>query len=262
MSTRSYIGMKKGNNIKYIYCHSDGYLSYVGVLLYLFYKSPERVKSLLDLGDLSSIGYNIGLPKRFKNWQEAQTYYCYMQKHIKTTFCLFYGRDREESGCKMKTTKFKDFCKATEVSMRYYFDLNDNKWYTTFYNKNSEINIFCLDNIFNDSSEYSNFIEKTNYYEDYQTIKNVITDLELDMTLKGNRTIIGQYNEWLKTANPNIGERFEFGYASRNGNRFYALLSTKDNNGEKRGKRKVEIYSSCIGDLIVYLYENFAIKPY
>ena len=36
MSTRSHIGIKIGDKVKYIYCHSDGYLSYNGVYLNLF----------------------------------------------------------------------------------------------------------------------------------------------------------------------------------------------------------------------------------
>ena len=52
MSTRSHIGIKIGDKVKYIYCHSDGYLSYNGVYLNLFFRTPERVNALINLGDI------------------------------------------------------------------------------------------------------------------------------------------------------------------------------------------------------------------
>lgn len=57
MSTRSRIGIKKADGtIKSIYCHSDGYFEGVGKTLQENYKDPEKVNSLIELGDLSSLG--------------------------------------------------------------------------------------------------------------------------------------------------------------------------------------------------------------
>lgn len=62
MSTRSNIGMKLADGrVKAIYCHWDGYPEGGGVgnTLRKYYTNKERVESLLDLGDLSSLGKKI-----------------------------------------------------------------------------------------------------------------------------------------------------------------------------------------------------------
>lgn len=57
MSTRSYIGYKtKDGSVNYIYCHWDGYPSNNGKILFNHYKCAKKVKKLVALGDLSSLG--------------------------------------------------------------------------------------------------------------------------------------------------------------------------------------------------------------
>lgn len=57
MSTRSYIGMINDNgSVSYIYCHFDGYLSHVGKTLQKHYNTKAKVKKLMELGDISSLG--------------------------------------------------------------------------------------------------------------------------------------------------------------------------------------------------------------
>lgn len=53
MSTRCRIGIKEGEKITSIYCHFDGYPSYTGLILYKHYNTQEKVKKLIDLGDIS-----------------------------------------------------------------------------------------------------------------------------------------------------------------------------------------------------------------
>lgn len=56
MGTRSNIGMKQEDGtIKAIYCHWDGYPEHVGATLAKYYKTPEMVEALLNLGDISSL---------------------------------------------------------------------------------------------------------------------------------------------------------------------------------------------------------------
>ena len=56
MATRSLIGKKIGDDkYKYIYCHWDGYLSYVGCLLLEHYGETELEK-LFENGDVSTLG--------------------------------------------------------------------------------------------------------------------------------------------------------------------------------------------------------------
>ena len=57
MSTRCRIGIEnKDGSITSIYCHHDGYPSHVGDILVNHYKTEEKIKKLLELGDMSSLG--------------------------------------------------------------------------------------------------------------------------------------------------------------------------------------------------------------
>jgi hypothetical protein len=56
MATRSLIAMvKEDKSIQTIYCHWDGYPTYVGLQLEFNYRDPETIQKLLDLGDRSSL---------------------------------------------------------------------------------------------------------------------------------------------------------------------------------------------------------------
>lgn len=57
MSTNALIGLQeKDGSIKTIYCHWDGYLAWVGHILLESYNTEDRVRELLSLGDISSLG--------------------------------------------------------------------------------------------------------------------------------------------------------------------------------------------------------------
>lgn len=58
MSTRSLVGYTEGNKIKYIYVHWDGYPSHRMPMLSAF-DTLDKVKGLIDLGDLSTLGCNL-----------------------------------------------------------------------------------------------------------------------------------------------------------------------------------------------------------
>ena len=60
MSTNSRIGMvQKDGTVKSVYCHWDGYPSNNGAILLKHYTDPEKVKKLIELGDLSYIGKEV-----------------------------------------------------------------------------------------------------------------------------------------------------------------------------------------------------------
>jgi len=102
MSTRSRIGMLVGKNeVRSIYCHHDGYCSYNGVILLDHWDTQDKIEALLNLGDISCLGHEIGedqgtgwFDKRYEalcgnppSWDNARNdprYY----------WCLAYGRDR------------------------------------------------------------------------------------------------------------------------------------------------------------------------
>ena len=57
MSTRGAIGMRQPDGtVRAVYVHHDAYVAGVGAILGGWYETPELVKGLLDLGDLSSLG--------------------------------------------------------------------------------------------------------------------------------------------------------------------------------------------------------------
>lgn len=57
MSTRARIGIEnKDGTITSIYCHHDGYPSYLGKRLVDHYKTEDKIRKLLELGDMSSLG--------------------------------------------------------------------------------------------------------------------------------------------------------------------------------------------------------------
>jgi len=57
MSTRCRIGIKNENGtITSIYCHHDGYPEGVGKTLVENYQTEEKIRKLLALGDMSSLG--------------------------------------------------------------------------------------------------------------------------------------------------------------------------------------------------------------
>ena len=61
MSTRCRIGLKVGNKVESIYCHHDGYprgIHSVGQTLKDHYNDLNKIKQLMDLGDISGLGEN------------------------------------------------------------------------------------------------------------------------------------------------------------------------------------------------------------
>jgi hypothetical protein len=118
MATRSAIGiLREDGSINAVYCHWDGYIDDgVGQTLFENYNSTSKVEDLIFLGNISSLGEEIGekhdFDKRVKNW---------------TTF---YGRDRGEEYQEAKKFLHKlDFHQHFNWSDYYYlYDEAESKW--------------------------------------------------------------------------------------------------------------------------------------
>jgi hypothetical protein len=94
MGTRSTIALEYADGtVEQVYCHWDGYLEHNGQILQKHYSDPFKLRDLIDLGDMSSLGERIGTQHAFDKAPEGE--------------CTFYLRDRKEQGCKAK--KFKDY---------------------------------------------------------------------------------------------------------------------------------------------------------
>jgi hypothetical protein len=86
MSTHSNISVKTEKGYETIYCHFDGYPSYMYPMLRDWYGTEERAKALVALGDASSIN------KRLVPSQDSGHSFDSPEKDV----CVFYHRDRGE----------------------------------------------------------------------------------------------------------------------------------------------------------------------
>lgn len=93
MATRSTIALQYADGtVDMVYCHWDGYLEHNGRILRDHWSDPFKLQRLIDLGDLSSLGRDIGSQHGFGE---------------DTQDCTFYGRDRGEQD--IQARRFKDF---------------------------------------------------------------------------------------------------------------------------------------------------------
>jgi hypothetical protein len=124
MSTRSNIARydEKTDTLHRIYCHSDGYPSYNGSILLEHYQDEDKVKALIKLGDLSSLGPEIGEKWDFDEWPP-------LPEHKNWT--RSYGRDRREKN--VGAQKFKVGEKPLEnfCEQEYLYVWKDGKWWFT-----------------------------------------------------------------------------------------------------------------------------------
>ena len=108
MATRSTIALEYADGtVDQIYCHWDGYLEHNGRILLDNYTDPFKVQQLMDLGDLSSLGPNIGEKHSFEIQAKYGTPEYQAEAEAKAQVCTFYGRDRVETGTGRK--RFVDF---------------------------------------------------------------------------------------------------------------------------------------------------------
>ena len=121
MSTRSAIAIMHGERAKSVYCHWDGYPEYVGYILQNFYDST-KTNQLISMGDLSSLGANIGEQHDFDERVDSESF--------ADTRCTFYTRDRGEE------TTWKSFGSLDEMVdhykgswCEYIYIMRDGVWY-------------------------------------------------------------------------------------------------------------------------------------
>ena len=118
MSTNSLIGCKtEKGKVRYIYCHSDGYITYNGVLLSEAYKDFAKVKELIDRGNCSSLGTKI-INTRFYEDEPAEemsiedfkkdSYYHYLFDPATGDWTLFHND--KEAKLEDVLTKYDVFC--------------------------------------------------------------------------------------------------------------------------------------------------------
>jgi hypothetical protein len=115
MATRSMIGLSDGKAIVAIYCHYDGYPQHVGRILFENYDSVDKVQELLKLGNLSSLGKEIGEKQDFNNPTDRD-------------WCLAYGRDRGERNQEAKSFHSLFYAANHFDHCDYFYVFEDNRW--------------------------------------------------------------------------------------------------------------------------------------
>ena len=90
MGTRSTIAIENADGtVTGIYCHWDGYLSHNGRILQESYTDEAKVRELIALGDISSLGAEIGTAHDFDAAPRGE--------------CNSYARDRGERDVAART---------------------------------------------------------------------------------------------------------------------------------------------------------------
>ena len=114
MGTRSTIGMQDGLKVKAIYCHWDGYPEGVGATLAEHYTQPEKIRQLLEVGNISALGQEIGEAQDFNNPKEE--------------WSIAYGRDRGETGQEARTfTSVSDWLENFNSGEEYFYLYREGK---------------------------------------------------------------------------------------------------------------------------------------
>ena len=124
MGTRSTIALEFADGtVEQVYCHWDGYLAHNGQILFQYYSDPFKLRDLIDLGDISSLGKIIGTKHPFSPFvsdtvefkalpqDEQERIKAGIKSHYEAAqtagATTFYGRDRGETGTASK--KFKNY---------------------------------------------------------------------------------------------------------------------------------------------------------
>lgn len=127
MGTRSTIGIERSDgSVAQIYCNWDGYYSHNGRILLESYTTEDRIMQLIALGDLSSLGPELGEKHPFAWHQEDPKTY----DQLGHVWCTAYGRDRGEPDCDPRL--YQDFAAFQEEGdqAEYNYLFRKGKWLT------------------------------------------------------------------------------------------------------------------------------------
>lgn len=123
MSHRSRFGIVNANgSVESIYVHNGGHLQDNGKMLYEHYQDEDKVRSMIRLGDMSTLGQYVGAAKNpFDNRDRD--------------ICCFYHRDRGEEFHKpirsrsMETYQKRFLATAGIFDIEFLYAFKDGAWY-------------------------------------------------------------------------------------------------------------------------------------
>jgi len=121
MSTRCDIGIKTNNTAEIIYCHFDGYLSGVGKTLLENYTDLDKIKELMSLGSISSLG------------KELNGSISHSHSNPDKDVTVAYMRDRGEKNQEASVVNMDEVTDDMNDFM-YLYDIEINKWIYCDYN--------------------------------------------------------------------------------------------------------------------------------
>lgn len=144
MSTAALIGIKRGHTIRTIYCHNDGNLFGVGVILDHEYNYEAKIEELIKGGDISSLGTLL----------TPDPLYDHSFDNPQTEVTVFYHRDRGDKweDCQpMEVSTIKLLTSQIGIQYYYVFDTSVQVW--KVYGSNGKLMGF-LDNLVSRRNEY------------------------------------------------------------------------------------------------------------
>lgn len=136
MGTRSTIALEFADGtVEQVYCHWDGYLEHNGKILQEHYSDPFKLRDLIDMGGISSLGKVVGLKHPFgPDWNEkdlvkraAVEAECDAAREAGYT--TFYARDRGEDVTKEQFVDFQDYLAHHQYEEYEYILRKDGNWY-------------------------------------------------------------------------------------------------------------------------------------
>lgn len=117
MSTNSSIAVKQADGYKAIYCHWDGYPSYMLPILNGSYNTEELASKLISFGDASSIDTKLEPTTEthsFDNPEEG--------------VCVFYHRDRNEDWNHNKPGLYLTKKELFDHGVDWFYIFEDGQW--------------------------------------------------------------------------------------------------------------------------------------
>jgi len=136
MGTRSTIALEFADGtVEQVYCHWDGYLEHNGKILFEHYTDPFKLRDLIDMGGISSLGKVIGKKHPFgPAWNETNIA---KKAKIESEFeaareagyTTFYARDRGEDVTKEQFVDFQDYLAHHQYEEYEYILRKDGNWY-------------------------------------------------------------------------------------------------------------------------------------
>lgn len=137
MSTPFSIGIENENGtVTSVYGNWDGGGWWVAPILSTAYRETRKIKRLISLGDISSLGVNIGIKHSFDHPLDNLEYDIWKKTYGEMT--TYYKRDGGEKHCRPIThpsiRAFKRYCNKNYISYNYLWTITK-KWYVC----NSEI---------------------------------------------------------------------------------------------------------------------------